>query len=45
MYNGFVRIAAAVPQLRVADCTFNTGQVVALAQQADHERVQVVCFP
>ena len=45
MYNGFVRIAAAVPQLRVADCTFNTGQVVALAQQAEHERVQVVCFP
>ena len=45
MYNGFVRIAAAVPQLRVADCAFNVEQIISLAKQAEDERVQVVCFP
>ena len=45
MYNGFIRVAAAVPQLRVADCAFNAKQIYALAKQAEAEKAQIVCFP
>ena len=45
MYNGFVRVAAAVPQLRIADCDFNVKQIISLIRQAEEEKVQVVCFP
>ena len=45
MNNGFVRVAAAVPELRVADCAFNISQIADLVQLAEDEKVQVVCFP
>lgn len=45
MNNGFVRVAAAVPELKVADCSFNAGEIAKLIQQAEEEKVQVVCFP
>ena len=45
MYKGFVRVAAAVPQLKVADCAFNLKQILSLAKQAEQEKVQVLCFP
>ncbi|MDR1417185.1 MAG: NAD(+) synthase, partial [Prevotellaceae bacterium] len=45
MYQGFVRIATAIPELRVADCAFNTAGIINLLRQAEKENVQVVCFP
>ena len=45
MNKGFVRVASAIPQLRVADCAFNVDKIVELAERADHEQVQVICFP
>ena len=45
MNNGFVRVAAAVPELRVADCAFNVARMTDLVLQAEKEKVQVVCFP
>lgn len=45
MNKGFVRVAAAIPELRVADCAFNTFQIADLVRQAEKEKVQVVCFP
>ncbi len=42
---GFVRIAAAVPQLKVADCRYNTAQIKAQITEAVEDAVQVVCFP
>jgi NAD+ synthase (glutamine-hydrolysing) len=45
MHYGFIRIATAIPDLRVADCAFNTAKIVDLIQQAEKEKVQVVCFP
>ncbi len=45
MYNGFVRIAAAVPQLKVGDCSFNAERIIDLLKEAEQEKVQVVCFP
>jgi NAD+ synthase (glutamine-hydrolysing) len=43
--HGFLRVAAASPLLRVADCDFNAGQIVALLERAEAERVHVVVFP
>jgi len=45
MNNGFVRVAAAIPELRVADCTFNVERIADLVHQAESEKVQVVAFP
>ena len=45
MHYGFIRIATAIPELRVADCAFNKAKIVDLAQQAHKESVQVACFP
>jgi len=42
---GFVRVGAAVPLLRVADCAYNTQQTENLMRQATDAGVQVVCFP
>src|SRR5262245_27367925 len=44
-YHGFVRVAAAVPRLRVADCAGNAAAVRALMERADREHVAVVVFP
>src|SRR5947209_12032151 len=43
--HGFVRVAAAVPELRVADCDFNTARVIDLLGRADAEGVAVAVFP
>lgn len=45
MNKGFVKVAAAIPELKVADCAFNVSKIIELLQQAEHEKVQVVCFP
>ncbi len=45
MNNGFVRVAAAIPELKVADCTFNVSKIAELIRQAETEKVQVISFP
>lgn len=42
---GFVRVAAAVPLVNVADCPYNALQTIALLEEAEQKDVQVVCFP
>ena len=42
---GFVRVAAAVPTVRVADCAYNVKQVKELITEAVEEGVEVICFP
>lgn len=45
MKDGFVRIAAATPALRVADCAYNAEQTISLARRAADEGAAVVVFP
>lgn len=45
MNKGFVKVAAAIPELKVADCAFNVSKIIELLQRAEQEKVQVVCFP
>ncbi|HSK11287.1 MAG TPA: nitrilase-related carbon-nitrogen hydrolase, partial [Vicinamibacterales bacterium] len=42
---GFVRVAAAVPPVRVADVAANLEQILAFARRADEQGAQVVVFP
>jgi NAD+ synthase (glutamine-hydrolysing) len=43
--HGFVRVAAAVPTVRIGDPRTNAERTVALAQQADAENAALVAFP
>ena len=44
-HHGFLRVAAASPVLRVADCDFNADRILALMARAEAERVAVLVFP
>ena len=45
MTHGFVRVAAAVPRLKVANCEYNTGEIIKLCKAAEREQAQFVVFP
>ena len=45
MRDGFFRIAAATPSIRVADCDFNKKQIAALMGQAAERQSGAVLFP
>lgn len=42
---GYVRVAAAVPHMRVADCRYNAAEIKKQITEAVHEGVEVICFP
>ena len=45
MSYGFVKVAAAVPHVQVADCFFNIEEIEKLMRQASEEGVQMITFP
>lgn len=45
MNYGYVRVAGAVPNIRVADCAFNVDQMLTLFWRAEADEVQFVAFP
>ena len=45
MRDGFIKAAAATPQVRVADCEFNSGSILALIRQAEAEGVKLLALP
>jgi NAD+ synthase (glutamine-hydrolysing) len=45
LHHGFLRVAAATPALRVADCAFNAEHILALMKRAEAEGVAVLVFP
>jgi NAD+ synthase (glutamine-hydrolysing) len=45
MAHGFLRVAAAVPDLRVADCRFNAERTLDLLRQAEDRGVRLAVFP
>jgi len=42
---GFLRVGAAVPELRVADVDFNVDAIIELLRKARNEGVQIITFP
>ncbi|CCX66780.1 putative NH(3)-dependent NAD(+) synthetase [Prevotella sp. CAG:1058] len=45
MQNGFVKVAAAVPAVKVADCEYNTLQIENIIAQAEGKGVEIIVFP
>ena len=45
MKHGFVRVAAAIPTVKVADCKSNANQIETQIAVADGKGVQIVVFP
>ncbi len=45
MKNGFIKVAAASPKLRVADCAYNVEEHIKLANEAADRGVKLLVFP
>ncbi len=45
MKDGFIKVAAATPKIRVADPAYNAQQIVALMKESDAQGVKVMAFP
>ena len=45
MKDGFVKVAAGTPKIRVADCRYNAEQIFTLMRQADKQGVKVLALP
>jgi NAD+ synthase (glutamine-hydrolysing) len=45
MNYGFIKVAAAVPSVKVADCKYNLEQIELLVSQAEKQAVEIVVFP
>ena len=45
MNYGFVKVAAAVPLVQVADCFYNIEKIEGLMRQASEKSVQIIAFP
>lgn len=45
MKDGFIRVAAATPDIKVADCGYNADRIIKLIKQAAEENASLVVFP
>ena len=45
MRDGFLKVAAATPDIKVADCEFNKEQILNCIKKAENEDVKVLVFP
>ncbi|HEY8349116.1 MAG TPA: NAD(+) synthase [Clostridiales bacterium] len=45
MKHGFVRVAAAVPELKVGACSYNTGKISEMIREAENAGVEIIVFP
>lgn len=45
MNNGFFRVAAVVPAVKVADCEFNANEIITKAHEAAAQGAQLIAFP
>ena len=45
MKDGFIKIACATPDVKVADCGYNADRIIELIKEAHDKGVKIVCFP
>ena len=45
MNYGFVKVAAAIPSVQVADCDYNEKHIENMVLQAEGKGVEIICFP
>lgn len=45
MFDGFIKVAAATPKIRVADCEYNADAIITLMTEAEACGVNILVFP
>ncbi|MBO4593361.1 MAG: NAD(+) synthase [Bacteroidaceae bacterium] len=45
MNYGFVKVAAAIPHVKVANCEFNTQRIQHLVSEGEQAGAEIICFP
>ncbi len=45
MKNGFIKVAAATPQIKVGDCNYNIDNIIKILEKANDENVNLISFP
>ncbi len=45
MKHGFIKVAAAVPFVRVADCHYNVSRIERMIYEAEEQGVEIITFP
>ena len=45
MKDGFIRVCAATPDIKVADCTYNEKNIMKLMDEAYEKQISVIVFP
>ena len=45
MKDGFIKIACATPDVKVADCRYNADRIIELITEAHCKGVKIICFP
>ena len=45
MKQGFIKVCAATPKIRVADCESNGTEIIRLLKKCQQEKVKVAVFP
>ncbi|BCN32156.1 NAD(+) synthase [Anaeromicropila herbilytica] len=45
MKHGFIRVGAATPKIKVADCEYNTDRIIELIEESKEKELKVVIFP
>ena len=45
MQHGFIKVAAGIPSVRVADCAFNVQQIENMMAMADGQGAEIICLP
>ena len=43
--DGFVRVAALTPKIKVADCDYNTERIIELIKEASQKKASLVVLP
>lgn len=45
MKHGFIRVAAATPHIRLADCSYNADQIIRYIENAEKNEIKLLVFP
>ena len=45
MRDGFIKVAAGTPKIKVADCVHNAQAIISLMEEAADQGVKVLCLP
>ena len=45
MYHSMVKVAAAIPKVKIGDCKSNADEIYRSIVEADGAGVEIVCFP